>query len=782
MKTISLSREQHLKIQSMTKPAGCGPRKSPKGIEIIECPPSSPVDTPGIEYFRSILKPYQRDLCDWMKSRSSPTDGYPPGGALLLTPGLGKTLTTLYHLFATVVKKRPEGTGPVVLVMARNCREIWISEIKRIANWMNMHLRIGSLNGCEMDVDAVDFLITTPNRLGRMEQAMREKKPREKGAMDETAFFSKTFTDVVIDEADMLRNGDETMWWSGVAALKRKCTWALTGTPVHKSEGDFYSLLVLLGVSRETAEKRFAEVRSVMTRRMTQQHLEGIDPSLRLPPCTVHKHILKFATEEEADAYGMMFKRTREIAMTDVMNNAPGHQRQRSVITFGAHLTTLRRGCVVPDLARNIQAPDPAVLQEACAARPFVLNQMNAQRLLADLGKKRPRDCGDGSGAARKRVQSSNLPISDGVLGERCTKIQAVLEFVRAECAERPVLVFSNWTQPILLLESLLKRAGVGGVETYHGGMTNVEQEDTIRRIRGGGVRVLLATIASAKSSLNLTEFKTVVFTDTSLDPQEMIQAVHRVHRHGQTSPVSIHYFLIEGTVEIRVFEIAQSHDQLAKDIVDGGLIPRSKIVISSERFLSEFAPPSEEVTHQWRSSAIRATAAASTSTLQVGGTGSNPIPLTLKNWLSNISSAAAPAVPPAGNSTSNGQLLWEVAYNASQATEKVSVHDLFRVYKIGEDLETIKPNYLVFKEGSNNPSMTVAWRAVSSPIPCFDSMAVFKKMVVDRSGGRIAPFIPYRGLFELMANSLPMSPFTWAILFRDDKLLLLFKKPQICT
>src|SRR5690606_13746954 len=166
--------------------------------------------------------------------RSDPSDGYPPGGALLLTPGLGKTLTTLYHMFATVVTKRPDGMGPVVLAMARNCRDIWISETRRIANWMNMHIRTSSLNGRNMAIDSVDFLITTPNRLGRMEQAMREKRPHEAGAMNASTFFARTFTDVVIDEADMLRNGDETMWWSGVAALKRKCTWALTGTPVHK--------------------------------------------------------------------------------------------------------------------------------------------------------------------------------------------------------------------------------------------------------------------------------------------------------------------------------------------------------------------------------------------------------------------------------------------------------------------------------------------------------------------------------------------------------------------
>lgn len=712
-----------------------------------------------------------------MKDRSDPSDGYPPGGALLLTPGLGKTLTTLYHLFSTVIKQRPAGMGPVVLVMARNCRDIWISEIKRIANWMNMHIRIGSLNGRNMDIDSVDFLITTPNRLGRMEQAMREKRPHEAGAMNASTFFARTFTDVVIDEADMLRNGDETMWWSGVAALKRKCTWALTGTPVHKSEWDFYSLLMLLGVSREIAQRRFSEVRAVMTRRMTQKHLESIDPSLRLPPCTTHKHILKFATEEEAEAYGMMFKRTRDFAITDVMNNAPGNQRQRGVITFGAHLTTLRRGCVVPDLARNSAPAESAPAPGSAAGSQFVLNEYSARRLVSDLGRKRPRD---GALGCPKKTHKAHVPISDGVLGERCTKIQAVLDFVCSECAERHVIVFSNWTQPLIVLESLLKRKEMPGVEMYNGMMTSQEQEDVIKRVRLGGVRVLLATIASAKSSLNLTEFKTVAFLDTSLDPQEMIQAINRVHRHGQKDPVAVHYFLLEGTVEIRAFEIAESHNRLADDIVDRGFLPQTKIVISSERFLKEFDQTPDATSQKWRSSAIRATAEAAAGPLQVSGNSSANLPPALRTWISSLAAPSTAAVPPSGNGASNGQLIWQIVEKAARDVPAVSVHDIYRVYGIGDHIETIKPNYLVFKESKESPSMATAWRTIAGQIPCFDSQAAFKKIIVDESAGSIAAYIPYRGLFELMANALPLKPFTWGVLFRDDKLLLMFKNPHI--
>lgn len=766
MKAISLTSAQHAALQKRARETLASCPSASKAVEILSIGPTAPVASPGIEHFRGILKDYQRDLCDWMAERGEPKDGYPAGGCLLLTPGLGKTLTTLYYLFSAAIKKRPPGVGPVILVMARNCRQIWLDELAKIANWMNVTVRVGILSGCEMDIDSLDFIVTTPNRLGNMEKA-REcgDPPKAAWTMNVSGFFRRTFSDVVVDEADMLRNGESTTWWKGVAAVKRTRTWALTGTPVHKDVSDFYALLELVGVQPALAQAQFAVVRQIMTRRMNQEDLARINPEMRLPPCNVHEHITAFGTEEEATAYAQMFNRTREFALSDVMSSVPGSSGARSAITFGAHLTTLRRSCVIPALACGVQSASPDVEEP----RSFVLTNGSVQMLLRDIGRKRFRKSAEVSGPGPRMI-----PIPPGPLGEQSTKMVAVTDFVLAHYQSTPLLVFSQWLQPILLLQTLLKRGGVDGVEVYHGMMTNEAQDETIRNVRRGLVRVMIATLGSAQASLNLTEFKRVVFMDPVPDPQATAQAVGRVHRYGQTAEVNVHHFLIENTVEMRMYELARSHQRLAEDIVDGGLSVPTKIVINAARFLNEFDRPPDSVSQQWRSSAIRATAAATATTLNIQSEAE--LPSALRSRLSDLSSPAASPIRTS-NGTSNGSLMWSILERGLPKFATVTDQELASVHKIGAESEQVQGPYLLFTPGSSVPSLMAPWRNIDTPILCFESIAAFKAHICDNSNGKIARFTPYRGLFDLMAKAASDRPSVRAIFFQADKRLLMFRR-----
>lgn len=735
--------------------------------EIVHFHPTDPVEDAGITYFESLLKEYQVDLCRWMRERAKPTDHYPAGGALLLEPGLGKTLTTLFFLFSTVLPNKPKDVGPVVLVMARNCRPVWFDEIKRIANWINQSLTIATINGSDMDVLSCDFLVTTPNRLAAMDKEARSATfSPVPGKMDPRRFFATRFCDLVVDEADMLRNGDDTTWWSGIAAVKRERTWALTGTPVHKNETDFYNLLLLLGVPTAVSQSDFAGTRATMTRRLTRADVSKSDTSLSLPPCTVHEHVLDFATTEESEAYAQMFTITCEIAVEEVQNRAPGGSRVRRGATFNTHLTSLRRACVIPALSNPARKPEADRESGPEEREPFVLTNASAQRLIRDLttGKRKRHE--------RDRRPPIDRPgIPEGPLGEQCTKIRAVVDFVRAECERRPTLVFSQWLDPVFLIQKLLVRGGIHGVETYHGLMTTQCQEDVIGRVRTGGVKVLIATVSSAKSSLNLTEFSTVVFVDPVLDPQDTVQAVHRVHRHGQKHPVEVHYFLMGSTVEMRVHAIAQSHRALADGLVDGGLTPHQRVVVNSERFLSEFNQPSVATTTQWRSSAVRATAvAAGADTSARSG-----IPEVLMEKLSSLRTP----VPNADQMVVAGPAsLWSILAEDMKTRPSLTTQDIAAQFQISSTSESTAGCYMIFAKGTGGATFLAPWRALTMPIPVYRSMSEFKTMMVTNSRGGLQPFIPARGIFERMGTQMTTDSIAQAVFFREESKLLMFRRP----
>lgn len=766
MKIIRISPERQAEIRRASA-ATSAVRKAVCNPEYTQCTPTDPVDGAGITYFEKHMKGYQLELCKWMTERAEPTDGYPAGGALLLEPGLGKTLTTLYFLFSTVLPSKPKDVGPVILVMARNCRAVWFSEIARIANWMNQKLVIGTVNGSAMDVHSCHFLVMTPNRLAKMaEEAKDPDFSPVPGKLDPRVFFSTLYSDVVVDEADMLRNGDDTTWWEGVAAIKRKRTWALTGTPVHKSETDFYNLLLLIGVPIAVSKTNFATVRSLMTRRLTLAEVSKADSSLSLPPCRVHEHYLDFATPEETEAYARMFSITCEVAVEEVRNRAPGGCRGRKGGTFTTHLTSLRRACVIPALSRPTIQSREEEESGASEERPaFVLTNASAKNLVRSLARgKRPRPDRD------RMPSETRCEIPVGPLGDGSTKMCTVKDFVRTECEERPTLVFSQWLDPVFLLQRLLTEGGTAGVEVYHGMLNTQEQDGVIARVRAGGVKVLIATISSAKSSLNLTEFCTVVFMDPVLDPQDAVQAVHRVHRHGQKRPVNVHHFLMNSTVEVRVHAISQSHRALADGLVDGGLVPHGRVVVTSERFLSEFNQPTDATTTQWRSSAVRAAAVASGTPLCGGG----GIPQAL---LDKMNSLRRPESVTARPTTAGSKDVWTVLATDMAKRKTITVQDLADKFKISDTAETGSgKSYLIFVQGKVAPSYLAPWRMGQTQIPVYSSMTEFKSAMVAGSSGSLHPFIPVRGIFERMGQQFDGCSAARAIFFEDESKLLMFK------
>lgn len=139
-------------------------------------------------------------------------------------------------------------------------------------------------------------------------------------------------------------------------------------------------------------------------------------------------------------------------------------------------------------------------------------------------------------------------------------KLAALEELV--EGAGEPVLVFYQYrSDRDRFMAALSKRYRV---ESY-------EDAGTLRRWNDGKIDVLFAHPASTAFGLNMQAGgRYIVWLGTGWNLELFQQANARLHRQGQTKPVTAFLLLTEGTVDTRMADIIQNKENAQKALIDG--------------------------------------------------------------------------------------------------------------------------------------------------------------------------------------------------------------------
>jgi SNF2 family DNA or RNA helicase len=160
-------------------------------------------------------------------------------------------------------------------------------------------------------------------------------------------------------------------------------------------------------------------------------------------------------------------------------------------------------------------------------------------------------------------------------------RLEAELEEVRA--SGRKALVFSQWVETLGRLRTRLDR--FGALE-YHGGMSTVARDETIRRFRDGDDHaVLLLSYGAGAVGLNLQFAQYVFLFDRWWNPAVEDQAINRAHRIGAAGAVTVTRFLAAGTIEERIDEVLRRKRDLSETILAEAGTPASLGLTASELF-----------------------------------------------------------------------------------------------------------------------------------------------------------------------------------------------------
>ncbi|TDL28201.1 hypothetical protein BD410DRAFT_824903 [Rickenella mellea] len=125
-------------------------------------------------------------------------------------------------------------------------------------------------------------------------------------------------------------------------------------------------------------------------------------------------------------------------------------------------------------------------------------------------------------------------------------------------------VVFSQWTSMLDKVEDALEAAGIR-YDRLDGTMKRDERTRAMDNLKHDpGCEVLLVSLKAGGVGLNLTAAQRVYLMDPYWNPAVENQAVDRIHRLGQTRPVTTVKLIIENTIEARLLEVQKKKTELA--------------------------------------------------------------------------------------------------------------------------------------------------------------------------------------------------------------------------
>jgi SNF2 family DNA or RNA helicase len=168
----------------------------------------------------------------------------------------------------------------------------------------------------------------------------------------------------------------------------------------------------------------------------------------------------------------------------------------------------------------------------------------------------------------RLRQAACHTALLPGQSAATSSKIELLLELVDEAIAEdHKMLIFSQWTSLLNLVEPHLQAAGFGF--TRIDGSTRNRAEVVDRFQSADGPPILLASLKAGGIGLNLTAADHVFILDPWWNPFVEDQAADRAHRIGQDRPVSVYRLVSEDTVEERVLAL-QERKRIIADVALG--------------------------------------------------------------------------------------------------------------------------------------------------------------------------------------------------------------------
>ncbi|ALY08940.1 DNA helicase [Arthrobacter phage Riverdale] len=345
-----------------------------------------------------------------------------------------------------------------------------------------------------------------------------------------------SFHALVVDESHYTK-GRNTYWTKSVEQLAKNCDHVLemTGTPIPNWAHEMFTLLRVM--FPEKAKRggplgsywRWVETWFDVEISRHREHERVIGKLLAcraacysLPPTTPCEHYSTFMSENLGDKF---LRRLREdcIDLPPVTNQeilVPMDTAQKK------HYREMKKHFMT-------EVDDKEILSWSTGARHVALDRISVSPWLLN-------------------------PVGEPRGGK--------FEQLRFDLAgrARPTLVLAHYRDVVEASAAVARSTGATAA-TVHGGNSKTANGSAVQNFKDGKLDVLVGSLEMVSEGLQLTVADMAIFVETSYKPYRNEQARQRVHRLGQTRPVTIKEYITPDTVDAnkRVLLAEKTTDQI---------------------------------------------------------------------------------------------------------------------------------------------------------------------------------------------------------------------------
>ncbi|KAI9826519.1 MAG: DNA repair protein rad16 [Phylliscum demangeonii] len=170
------------------------------------------------------------------------------------------------------------------------------------------------------------------------------------------------------------------------------------------------------------------------------------------------------------------------------------------------------------------------------------------------------------------------------------TKIEAlvhdVLKLRRSNLGKTKIIIFSQFTSMLELMEWRLRRLGIDTV-MLNGSMTPEQRQAAINHfMSNASVDAFLVSLRAGGVALNLTEASHVFIIDPWWNPAAEWQSADRCHRMGQGRACTVRRIVIEDSVESRIVLLQEKKSNMISGTVNADGVALDRITPLDMQFL----------------------------------------------------------------------------------------------------------------------------------------------------------------------------------------------------